>query len=443
MAKKGIDVSEHNGVMDWKKTKCDFALIRGGYGSGDVDAQFEHNVKTCTVPYGIYWFSYAYTVERAVIEAEKVISLLKGVKKPELPVFYDWEYDSDRYAKQNGVTVDKALYSKMAVAFMEKLREAGYEPGIYYNHDYYKSYCDSTVLNRKKYCQWYAYYGDTCTVDCDIWQYTEKGSLSGFTGDLNELRNEALLKKEEKPKPAPKPKPVQPGKNPGSRVLETGKNQVTNPFGGGHGGIDIVKETNELDGIVAHTAGTVIFCQTGIPNDQGSEGNRSYGNCVKLSHKNGYATLYAHMEYVTVKEGQSVKQGEKIGYMGNTGNSYGAHLHFEVRDKEDDRINPAPYINADLPGDKKPVKPEPAPKYKPGSYRVDADVLTVREGPGTSYDWKRYDELSSNARVQIAKLSGGTPNGYVKGMICDVSNVSGAWGQTPSGWICLDYCTKL
>ena len=136
-----------------------------------------------------------------------------------------------------------------------------------------------------------------------------------------------------------------------SRVLQTGENQITQHYGdNGHGGCDLVKKTNQLDTITAHSAGTVVWCQSGVPNDTGSSGNRSYGNAVKLRHANGWYTLYAHMEYISVSDGQTVQKGQKLGYMGNTGNSYGAHLHFEVRDKSDNRVNPEPYLSADLPG---------------------------------------------------------------------------------------------
>ena len=87
-----------------------------------------------------------------------------------------------------------------------------------------------------------------------------------------------------------------------------------------------------------------------VQHNQGSSGNASYGNCVKLKHPNGYSTLYAHLSAVTVKQGQSVKKGQQIGNMGNTGNSYGTHLHFEVRNTSDTCMDPTPYLAADLPG---------------------------------------------------------------------------------------------
>lgn len=135
-----------------------------------------------------------------------------------------------------------------------------------------------------------------------------------------------------------------------SRVLQTQENKATRGFGNGHSGVDLGWQTTQTDGVLAHSDGTVTFCQTGYGNDQGASGNASYGNCVKIKHPNGYSTLYAHLSAVTVQYGQSVKKGQQIGNMGNTGNSYGSHLHFEVRNTSDTCIDPAPYLAADLPG---------------------------------------------------------------------------------------------
>lgn len=71
-------------------------------------------------------------------------------------------------------------------------------------------------------------------------------------------------------------------------------------------------------------------------------------------------------------------------------------------------------------------------KYTVGRYEVTCDVLTVRKGPGTDYDWLRYSQLTSNAQKQIYEKSGSKPNGLVKGVQCDVSQVSGNWGKIPS-----------
>jgi len=135
-----------------------------------------------------------------------------------------------------------------------------------------------------------------------------------------------------------------------SRILENAENQITNGFHATkHQAVDVVKKTNQLANIIAHSDGEVVWVQTGMKNNQGSTGNASYGNAVKIKHNNGYYTLYAHLNRVDVKVGQEVKQGQVIGFMGNSGNAYGAHLHFEVRNEKDVRINPTPYIDSDLP----------------------------------------------------------------------------------------------
>ena len=134
----------------------------------------------------------------------------------------------------------------------------------------------------------------------------------------------------------------------GNRILKTGEIQITQRYKLLHKALDIVKYKSQVDDIIAHSEGKVVFCQTGHKNNKGATGNASYGNCVKIDHGHGYSTLYAHLATVKVKNGEKVEQGQVIGTMGNTGNSYGMHLHFEVR-LDNKRIDPVPYLEADLP----------------------------------------------------------------------------------------------
>ena len=132
-----------------------------------------------------------------------------------------------------------------------------------------------------------------------------------------------------------------------TRLLNCEYLEVTQMYKEGvHKGIDVVGKNYTCDHIRAHSKGVVI----GVRNDCNDFENGSYGNYVLLDHGNGYRTLYGHMAYGTVvnKIGDSVKEGEVLGYMGNTGESFGAHLHFEVR-HNGNRIDPYPYINSDLP----------------------------------------------------------------------------------------------
>lgn len=142
-----------------------------------------------------------------------------------------------------------------------------------------------------------------------------------------------------------------------SRVFKNKGNVITQAFKKRvHNGIDLVGTGYTLDYITAHSEGTVVAVRNNYKTNDKT--GCSYGNYVKIKH-NGYYTLYAHMKCnsVTVRVGQKVSKGQVIGYMGNTGHSFGAHLHFEVRDKNDNFINPTPYINADLPVNN-PVEPD-------------------------------------------------------------------------------------
>ena len=135
-----------------------------------------------------------------------------------------------------------------------------------------------------------------------------------------------------------------------ARVLENGMCEVTQEYKGSkHKGIDIVKKDYQLDNIVSHSAGTVVQvisnCNVTTPNDPTNP-----GNMVKIDHGNGYQTRYLHLAYGTVKVnvGDKVSKGQIIGYMGNTGNSFGGHLHFEVM-KDNVQIDPTNYLESDLP----------------------------------------------------------------------------------------------
>ncbi len=88
---KGIDISEHNGVIDWEKVKASgiqFAMLRAGYGKGNADKQFARNAAECTrvdMPFGVYWFSYAVNDAEAVGEAMHCIQAVEPYQIDLLP----------------------------------------------------------------------------------------------------------------------------------------------------------------------------------------------------------------------------------------------------------------------------------------------------------------------------------------------------------------------
>ena len=82
----------------------------------------------------------------------------------------------------------------------------------------------------------------------------------------------------------------------------------------------------------------------GVVIEADSEWNGGYGTVVKIRHDNGLITVYAHLSALKVTKGQRVSRGQTVGLIGNSGNSFGPHLHFEVI-KNGVKVNPIPYFN--------------------------------------------------------------------------------------------------
>ena len=143
----------------------------------------------------------------------------------------------------------------------------------------------------------------------------------------------------------------------GCRVFKNNACKVTFAYkGASHKGIDMVGPNATFDYVVAHSDGIVVAVVSNCNRNTSKTGERIYGNYVKIKHDNGMYTLYAHMKYgsIEVKVGDRVSRGQVLGYMGNTGNSFGAHVHFEVRDENDKYIDPTRYVDADLPVKEQP-----------------------------------------------------------------------------------------
>ena len=134
-----------------------------------------------------------------------------------------------------------------------------------------------------------------------------------------------------------------------TRVLESGLCDITQDYREGHGGIDLVREGYRLDNITAHSDGTVVQVIKNVNVNTPNEPTNP-GNMVRIDHGNGFQTRYLHLAFGTVRVnvGDRVTRGQILGFMGNTGNAFGAHLHFEVL-KDGNRINPTEYLDKDFP----------------------------------------------------------------------------------------------
>lgn len=187
---KGIDVSSNQGKPDWAKVAksgVKFAILRVHQRDG-IDNSFEYNYKGCKsngILVGGYKYSYALTPSQAIDEAEDVIAALNG-RGLDFPVFYDLEWSNQR-------KLGKQAIENIAVAFLTRMKKAGYKVGIYCNYDWYKN-CLSNAL--KQYECWIANYPkkeldngilqERLRVPVGVgWQYSEHGKVSGISGNVD------------------------------------------------------------------------------------------------------------------------------------------------------------------------------------------------------------------------------------------------------------------
>ncbi len=187
---KGIDVSSYQGKPDWAKVAkagYKFAILRIHQKTG-VDNSFEYNYKNCKsngILAGGYKYSYALTPTQAVDEAEAVIEVLNG-RGLDFPVFYDLEWSRQE-------SLGKQAIENIAVAFLTRIKKAGYKVGIYCSRSWYINYISD---NLKKYDCWIANYPkpqlDNGTLQERLrpsigvgWQYSSKGKVSGINGSVD------------------------------------------------------------------------------------------------------------------------------------------------------------------------------------------------------------------------------------------------------------------
>ena len=186
---KGIDISEHQGEINWDAVRgVDFVMLRAGYSQGNIDKQFVRNIGACNrlgIPCGVYWFSYAYTEDMARREAEHCLKAVAPYKLA-LPVAFDWEYESCNWAVKQGVKPTRALATAMCHAFCGTVKAAGLTPMNYTNPDYLNQFYDETTLS---YPLWLAQWATAITyqnpkADIWLWQYG-LASVTGFSREVD------------------------------------------------------------------------------------------------------------------------------------------------------------------------------------------------------------------------------------------------------------------
>ena len=182
---QGIDVSAWQGMVDWEKVQAagiDFVILRCGYGMdirSQDDEYFVYNAMECErlgIPYGVYLYSYADTVERASSEADHVLRLIKD-RSLSYPVYFDMEDNS---------TLDADLPA-IAKTFCDKITAAGYPVGVYSSTWWWNNVLTDPCFNN--WYRWVAqyYHENTYSGTYAMWQYSSSGTVDGINGpaDMN------------------------------------------------------------------------------------------------------------------------------------------------------------------------------------------------------------------------------------------------------------------
>ena len=193
-ARYGIDVSSHQGEVDWNKVAADgidFAIIRAAYrgygqtGSLNEDEYFRKNAEAARnagLSIGAYIFSQAVTTDEAVEEAEYIISMTDGLTL-DYPIVFDWESITTDTARTDGVTSEQL--TEIAAAFCERIKKAGYRPAVYLNTT--QGYLEYGLDRISEFDLWLADYGELPDFyyKFNIWQYTNQGTVDGITGSVD------------------------------------------------------------------------------------------------------------------------------------------------------------------------------------------------------------------------------------------------------------------
>ncbi len=178
-----IDLSGHDGLIDWDSAKehIEGVIIRIGYGNDYAyqdDKQAVQNMDECErlgIPYGVYIYSYAMTMQETESEISHTLRMLKG-RNPVRGVWFDME-DADEYKKNHGMDVyseeDRTLLTDICIRFIDEMHSRGYITGVYANYDYYKNVLDTNRLSMTEgFNMWLAHWDvEEPDMDCMMWQF--------------------------------------------------------------------------------------------------------------------------------------------------------------------------------------------------------------------------------------------------------------------------------
>lgn len=196
----GVDVSQHNGTVDFKKVRAsgiDFVFVRVGYTGYtkskfimNYDADYKANITNALkagLEVGVYWYSQAVNVSEAKQEANKLISAIKDYDIT-LPVVMDYEFADTSSGRLDSAKLSKSAMTGNALAFLGEISKAGYDGCLYANASFLTDNLNANQIS-SEYKIWLAHYTTNTSYkgDFEFWQYSENGKVNGIEGkaDVN------------------------------------------------------------------------------------------------------------------------------------------------------------------------------------------------------------------------------------------------------------------
>lgn len=202
---QGLDLSYHNGDLDWNKIKAagtNFVILRAGYrGYGESgtlvkDTKFDEYIaaaKKQKIPVGAYIYSQAINTKEAIAEADFILNIVKGYKL-DLPIVFDYEFaevSTGRLDRRwNNGTITKKHMTDNVLAFCDRVKKAGYTPMLYSNKDFMYNKYETSLIEKAGIKVWLAHYVSNSTLSSDYkgnyeyWQYSASGTISGLSGKV-------------------------------------------------------------------------------------------------------------------------------------------------------------------------------------------------------------------------------------------------------------------
>lgn len=183
---RAIDVSDYDGAVTWPRVQAagvGAAIIRAGYGTSFVDPWYERHVsgaQAAGLRIGAYLYSYALTIDEARQEANHMLSIING-RQFDMPLWLDME-DADGYKAEHEFAFTKENISAITQAFIDAIRAAGYQCGVYASRNWLEDYIDVHAD-----AIWLAEWGEAPTYQgaFDIWQNSSEGIVPGVTGTVD------------------------------------------------------------------------------------------------------------------------------------------------------------------------------------------------------------------------------------------------------------------